>query len=112
MATRTIFRLLAVLLASLLYWTLVSHVANVAEPWDAPAYWRGWYPGALLLSAVGGRLIGWSAGAIVIAAQAPVMAINGALAADGWPIALPFLLALAVPAVAVAALARISRRSL
>ncbi len=96
----------AVLLVALLYWAVVSRVAHVAEPWDAPAYWYGCYPGALLLSATGGRVIGWRAGAIVIGAQAPMMWLGGAAGGPLWPLGLVILLALALPAIVIAALAR------
>lgn len=106
MTTYPAIRAAALLLIALLYWTLASRLAGVAEPWDARVYWYGWYPGALLLSAIGGRVIGWRAGVIVIAAQAPVMWIGGAASGPLWPLGLAILTALALPAVVVAAIAR------
>ena len=91
---------------SMLYWLLVSHVSGAKEPWDAAGYWLIWYPGSLLLSAVGGFAFGrrgWSAGAIVTVAQLPVMWVNtefGGLLIVG----VVFLAILAVPAVMLSAL--------
>ncbi len=89
-----------------LYWLFVSHVSGAKEPWDAAGYWSIWYPGSLLLSAVGGFGFGrrgWSAGAIVTVAQLPVMGVNtgfGGLLIVG----VAFLAILAVPAVMLSAL--------
>ena len=91
---------------SVLYWLFVSHVSGAKEPWDAAGYWLIWYPGSLLLSAVGGVAFGkrgWSAGAIVTVAQLPVMWVNtefGGLLIVG----VAFLAILAVPAVMLSAL--------
>ncbi|MEH3038133.1 MAG: hypothetical protein PGN23_16825 [Sphingomonas adhaesiva] len=100
------------LLLALLYWSVVAWVANVTEPWDAPAYWYGWYPGALLLCALAGRKLGWGGGVVVVIAQAPVMWAHGALASPGWPVAVAFLLVLSIPAIAVAAVAGMRHRAL
>ena len=97
---------LALLLASLLYWQLVSQFSGAKEPWDADGYWRIWYPGSLVLSALAGFVLrrSWLAGVIVTFAQLPVMWVNtgfGGLLMVGATI----LCILAVPAVAVAAIA-------
>lgn len=94
---------LALLLVSLLYWQLVSHVSGAKEPWDADGYWRIWYPGSLVLSALAGFVLrrrSWLAGVIVTSAQLPVMWVNtgfGGLLMVGATI----LCILAVPAIAV-----------
>ena len=94
---------LALLLVSLLYWQLVSQFSGAKEPWDADGYWRIWYPGSLVISALSGFLLGrrgWLAGMIVTFAQLPVRWVNtgfGGLLMVGATI----LCILAVPAVAV-----------
>lgn len=78
MTVRSI-KLLSLLLVSLLYWQVVSHVSGASEPWDADGYWQIWYPGSLLLSALSGFVFGrrgWLAGVIVTFAQLPVMEVN------------------------------------
>ena len=98
---------IALLLAGLSYWQLVCALAGTDEPWDAPSYWRLWYPASLALSAVAGwwaRERGWRAGATLTFAQWPVMWINtgtGPL----WAAGLLMLFALSVPAITVSALA-------
>lgn len=93
----------ALLLVGLLYWQLVSQFSGAKEPWDAEGYWRIWYPGSLVLSALGGFVLrrrSWLAGVIVTLAQLPVMWVNtgfGGLLTVGATI----LCILAVPAVAV-----------
>ena len=97
---------LALLLVSLAYWQVVSHVSGAKEPWDAADYWRIWYPGSLVISALSGFVLarrGWLAGLIVTFAQLPVMGANtgiGGLVMVGAII----LCVLAVPAVAVSAI--------
>lgn len=100
-----IVQMFVLAVVSVLYWLLVSHISGAKEPWDAAGYWLIWYPGSLLLSAVGGVAFGkrgWSAGAIVIFAQLPVMWGNtgfGGLLIVG----VAFLAVLAVPAVILSA---------
>ncbi|MDQ0836853.1 hypothetical protein [Sphingomonas faeni] len=101
MTTRWIQPLM-LLLVSLLYWQFVSHVSGAKEPWDADGYWRIWYPGSLVLSALSGFMLrrrGWLGGMIVTFAQLPVMWVNagtGGLLMAGATI----LCILAVPAFA------------
>ena len=100
-------KMIALLLGGTLYWYAVARATGTAEPWDADAYWRLWYPVSLALSAVAGswlRRRGWAAGAILTAAQLPVMWLNtgtGPL----WAVGLLMVAALAAPAVIVSALA-------
>ncbi|RYG85837.1 MAG: hypothetical protein EON59_11350 [Alphaproteobacteria bacterium] len=89
------------------YWLSISKASGVAEPWDDGAYWRIWYPLALLICALSGYLLkkdGWLVSAIFIAAQLPVMVLVSGI---GPLLMLGLLLtmALAVPAVAVSAAA-------
>lgn len=89
------------------YWALVCRIAAVNEPWDAPAYWLGWYPLSIVLAAGMGSLLrkhGWMAGAAITVSQLPVMLINsgpGPLIAVG----VLFLCILAMPAATASVLA-------
>ena len=102
MTTRWI-QTLTLLLVGLLYWQFVSRFSGAKEPWDANGYWRIWYPGSLVLSALAGFVLqrrSWLAGVIVTFAQLPVMWVNtgfGGLLMVGATI----LCILTVPAVAV-----------
>lgn len=94
------------LTCSVLYWHLACRYAGVTEPWDADAYWTGWYPASIALSAFAGFVFGrggWSAGALVTFAQLPVMWLN-ADTAPIWAVALITSCVLAVPAVAISTL--------
>lgn len=105
-------KLLLLFVLATLFWLAVARGAGVAEPWDAAGYWTVWYPVSLLLAAGGGYVVGrgtrknagWAAGAIVTLAQLPVMEL-GAGTSGLWPAGLLVLLVLAVPAMALAALA-------
>ena len=94
---------LAVSLISLIYWTVVSAIAGGAEPWDLASFWTIVYPAGLALSAFLGAALKraqWSAGAIVMFAQIPVvLASSGvsALLAAG----IIYAAILAVPAMAL-----------
>ena len=97
---------LALLLASLVYWQVVSHVSGAKEPWDAEGYWRIWYPGSLALSALSGFVLarrGWLAGLIVTFAQLPVMWANAGIGGL-LMVGVIILCILAVPAVAMSAI--------
>lgn len=103
MTVRSI-KLLSLLLVSLLYWQVVSHVSGASEPWDADGYWQIWYPGSLLLSALSGFVFGrrgWLAGVIVTFAQFPVMWVNTGIGAL-WIVGAMMLCILALPSIAVA----------
>lgn len=67
--------------ASLAFWAVASLFAGVEEPWDAPGFWTVIYPAGLGLSAALGFMLAryqWTAGAIVMFAQIPVvMASSG-----------------------------------
>lgn len=98
-------KVIVLLTCGLFYWSLVGRSAGVAEPWDAAAYWRLWYPLSLVLAGGAGLVLrtrGWMAGAIVTFAQLPVMAWNGE-GALWWGMAMLFLAVLAIPAMAVSA---------
>lgn len=65
-----------VCVVSLIFWTGVSVITGVKEPWDLASYWTIIYPAALALSVVMGAMLKksqWSAGAIVMFAQIPVI---------------------------------------
>ena len=102
-----VVRTLSILSVGLVYWCFASGMTGAAEPWDAEAYWRIWYPGSFMISTIAGLILkerGWSAGAVVTLAQAPVMLLNngaGPLLAVG----VLTLCVLAVPVTAVSALA-------
>ncbi len=109
-----LMKLLALVLASGLYWQLVCEVTGAQEPWDSDGYWTLWYPISLALAAVVGYFLsshGWLAGVIITFSQLPVMWINagtGPLLAAG----LLFLCILAVPAAAVSFIAgRVAMRT-
>ncbi len=106
-------KLLLLFLLATLFWLGVARGAGVGEPWDAARYLTVWYPVSLLLAAGGGYVVGrggWAAGGIVTLAQLPVMGL-GAGTGGLWPAGLLVLLVLAMPAMALAALAgRIARR--
>ena len=106
--------MLVVLMLSLAFWTAVSLVAGVKEPWDAESYWRLIYPAALVLSAAAGlicsdRSVAW--GAVVMFAQIPVVMLSsgaGPLLAVG----ILYASVLSVPAMALSWLAGLARRRL
>ena len=61
---------------SLFFWTVVSAITGAEEPWDLASYWTIIYPAALVLSVILGAVLKssqWSAGAIVILSQVPVV---------------------------------------
>ena len=61
---------------SLAFWAVASLLAGVEEPWDAASFWTFIYPAALGLSAGLGFMLAryqWTAGAIVMFAQIPVV---------------------------------------
>lgn len=92
-----------VCVVSLIFWTVVSAIAGVAEPWDLASYWTMIYPAGLALSMMMGAVLKhaqWSAGAIVMLAQIPVMlATSGISALLGAGIM--YVAILAIPAVAM-----------
>ncbi len=68
--------------ASLIFWAAVSVLTGAQEPWDAASFWPIVYPAALVLSMVLGSTLKsypWSAGAIVMFAQIPVMVASSGL---------------------------------
>lgn len=74
----------AVCVVSLIFWIGVSAITGVEEPWDPDSYWTIIYPAGLALSALMGAMLTtsqWSAGAIVMFAQIPIIvAASGASA--------------------------------
>lgn len=72
----------ATCVVSLFFWAVVSAVTGAEEPWDLASYWTLIYPAALVLSVILGAVLKsaqWSAGAVVMLAQIPVvLAISGA----------------------------------
>lgn len=99
--------LIAVCVVSLVFWTGVSVMTGAEEPWDLDSYWTVVYPAALALSLAMGAMLKssqWSAGAIVMFAQIPVMlAYSGVSALLGAGIL--YAAILSIPAVALAWLA-------
>lgn len=99
-------KIIALLVCSLLYWSLVCRVTGTREPWDADAYWRFWYPASFALSASAGLAFkdrGWVAGMILTFAQLPVMWLNNGIG-PLWMPGLMTLCVLAVPVVGISAL--------
>lgn len=102
-----VLRCLVPLAGGVAYWQVVALVAGVAEPWDAGAYWRLWYPVSLLLSVAAGLFVrrpAWLAGALPSLAQLPVTWWHAGFG-PLWPIGVGFALILAVPAAIAAMLA-------
>lgn len=93
----------AVCVISLIFWTCVSAITGVAEPWDLATYWTIIYPAALALSVIMGAVLKrsqWSAGAIVMFAQIPVtLASSGAAAMLGAGIF--YAAIISIPAIAL-----------
>ena len=93
------------LVSGVLYWLFVRWVTGAAEPWDADAHWRLWYPSSLGLAALAGAAFktrGWMAGVILTFAQLPVIWLNAGTISL-WVIGLAMCCVLAVPAVAISA---------
>lgn len=93
------------LVSGVLYWLFVCWVTGAAEPWDADAYWRLWYPASLGLAALTGAAFktrGWMAGVILTFAQLPVIWLTAGTISL-WVIGLAMCCVLAVPAVAISA---------
>lgn len=97
----------AVCVVPLIFWTGVSVIAGVEEPWDLASYWTIIYPAALALSVVMGAMLTrfqWSAGAIVMFAQIPViLAYSGASAL--LSVGILYTAILSIPAVTLSSLA-------
>lgn len=92
---------------SLFFWAVVSAVTGTKEPWDLANYWTIIYPAALALSAIFGAVlksVQWSAGAIVMFAQIPVvLVISGASPLLG--VGILYAAALSIPAITLSWLA-------
>ena len=99
--------LIAVCVVSLVFWTGVSVMTGVEEPWDLASYWTVIYPAALALSVVMGAMLKssqWCAGAIVMFAEIPViLAYSGVSALLGAGIL--YAAILSIPAVILSWLA-------
>lgn len=99
---------------ALLFWFAMAEYLGVKEPWDSSDFWTLAYPAALALSTVlGFRRTGpkWSAGAIVIFAQVPIVL---ARASDTSLLGVGVLYSamLAIPAMGVSWVAGTVRRRL
>jgi hypothetical protein len=113
---RPLPKLLALLLASLFAWWIAGWIAGVAEPWDAPGYWRLWVPLSLGVAALAGAWLGrrgWTAGAVVMLTQLLPVALSRGGDGGLWAAGLLIAVVLAIPAMAFAALAGwlVTRRS-
>jgi len=88
---------------SLVFWATAASLAGVKEPWDAASFWTVLYPAALGLSVLLGLLLAryqWTAGAIVMFAQIPVvMASSGVSSLLGAGVVYAALLS--IPAIAL-----------
>jgi hypothetical protein len=92
---------------SLFFWTVVSAITGTKEPWDLASYWTIVYPAALALSAILGAVLKsaqWSAGAVVMLAQIPVvLVISGASPLLG--VGILYAAVLSIPAITLSWLA-------
>ncbi|WP_300627131.1 hypothetical protein [Pseudomonas sp.] len=97
----------ATCVASLFFWAVVSAITGAKEPWDLAGYWTIIYPAALALSVVLGAVLKsaqWSAGAVVMFAQIPVvLVISGASPLLG--VGILYAAVLSIPAMALSWLA-------
>ena len=100
-------KILATLMGATFYWYSVSRLTTTIEPWDARDYWSIWYPASLGLSALAGLWLGrrgWVMGAILTFTQLPVMWLNAGTGIVS-PVAMAMLSVLALPAIAISAVA-------
>jgi len=98
---------IAVCVVSLIFWTAVSIITGAREPWDLAIYWTVIYPAALALSVVMAAMMKsaqWSAGAIVMFAQIPVMVAYSGVSSL-LSLGILFTVILAIPAVILSWLA-------
>jgi hypothetical protein len=99
--------LTAICIISIAFWICVSAISGVKEPWDLDNYWTIIYPAGLALSVLMGAILKstqWSAGAIVMFAQVPVIvAASGSSALLGAGIL--YAAILSIPAVILSWLA-------
>jgi hypothetical protein len=97
----------ATCVVSLFFWTVVSAVTGAEEPWDLASYWTLIYPAALALSVFLGAVLKsaqWSAGAVVMLAQVPVvLVISGASPLLG--VGILYAAVLSIPAITLSWLA-------
>ncbi|WP_124405214.1 hypothetical protein [Pseudomonas sp. R3-18-08] len=92
---------------SLLFWTVVSLITGAEEPWDLASYWTIIYPAALALSALLGAVLKsaqWSAGAVVMLAQIPVILVTSG-ASPLLGVGIPYAAVLSIPAITLSWLA-------
>ncbi len=96
------------------FWALVAWRTPGGEPWDAPAFWTVVYPLALAIAAVLGACFprkAWLWGLLLMVLQVPVVAVMSGVG----PLLLAgvvYALVLALPAMAIAAVAGALRRRL
>lgn len=96
------------------FWVLVAWRTPGGEPWDAPAFWTVVYPLALAIAAVLGACFprkAWLWGLLLMVLQVPVVAVMSGVG----PLSLAgvvYALVLALPAMAIAAVAGALRRRL
>ncbi|WP_124368273.1 hypothetical protein [Pseudomonas sp. R1-43-08] len=97
----------ATCVVSLFFWTVVSLITGAKEPWDLASYWTIIYPAALVLSVILGAVLKnaqWSAGAIVMLAQIPVILVaSGASPLLG--VGILYAVVLSIPAITLSWLA-------
>ena len=98
---------IATCVASLFFWVVVSALTGTKEPWDLASYWTLIYPAALALSALLGAALKsaqWSAGAVVMLAQIPVMLVTSG-ASPLLGVGILYAAILSIPAIALSWLA-------
>ncbi|AZF12533.1 hypothetical protein C4J93_4366 [Pseudomonas sp. R2-37-08W] len=97
----------ATCVVSLFFWTVVSTITATKEPWDLASYWTIIYPAALALSVILGAVLKsaqWSAGAVVMLAQIPVILVTS----DASPllaVGILYAAVLSIPAITLSWLA-------
>ena len=97
----------ATCIVSLFFWAVVSAVTGTKEPWDLANYWTFIYPAALALSVTLGALLKsaqWSAGAVVMLAQIPVMLVTSGVS-PLLGVGILYAAFLSIPAIALSWLA-------
>jgi len=97
----------ATCIVSIFFWAVVSAVTGTKEPWDLANYWTLIYPAALALSVILGALLKnaqWSAGAVVMLAQIPVVLVTSG-ASPLLGVGILYAAFLSIPAIALSWLA-------
>jgi hypothetical protein len=96
------------IVAGMALWLVATLVSGRREPWDAASYWWGAYPAAIAVSAgLGYRwpVKPWRWPLALFEAQLVAMWLRAGEPGNLWPLAMVLFAVIALPGVAVAALA-------